>query len=169
MAKVGQHASDENKVFCLNLSAPFVIQFFKEKLDAVLPFTDFLFGNEEEAKIFGASQGWESIDVADICAQASLLPKVNDKRKRTVIFTQGPHNVCVGYDGKVHEIPVLKIDLDKIVDTNGTGDSFCGGFLSGLVQGKEVDECVRAGIYSSSTIIQYSGCTFPPKPEFKWN
>jgi adenosine kinase len=168
MVEVGQHASQENKIFGLNLSAPFVIQFFKEKLDAVLPYTDYLFGNEEEAKIFAAAQGWETVDVPEIAAKASLLPKDNGNRKRTVVFTQGPHTVCIGYDGKVHEIPVLKIDVEKIVDTNGAGDAFCGGFLAGLVQGKEVDECVRAGIYTSSTIIQYPGCTFPSKPEFQW-
>jgi adenosine kinase len=169
MVEVGQHACEENKIFCLNLSAPFVIQFFKDKLEAVLPYTDYLFGNEEEAKIFAASQGWESVDVPDITAKASLLPKANGNRKRTVVFTQGPHNVCVGYDGKVHEIPVKRLDPDLIVDTNGAGDAFCGGFLAGLVQGKDVDECVRAGIYTSSTIIQYSGCTFPAKPDFHWN
>lgn len=49
------------------------------------------------------------------------------------------------------------------------GDAFVGGFLSQLVLGKEVAECVRAGNYAASVIIQRSGCTFPPKPEFTWN
>ncbi len=169
MAEVGKHASEENKIFSLNLSAPFVIQFFKDKLEAVLPYTDFLFGNEEEAKIFAASNGWEAVDVPEIARLASLLPKANEARKRTVVFTQGPHTVCVASEGQVHEIPVNHVEVEKIVDTNGAGDAFCGGFLAGLVQGKEVDECVRGGIYTSSTIIQHSGCTFPPKPDFKWN
>jgi adenosine kinase len=169
MVEVGKHAAEENKVFCLNLSAPFVIQFFKDKLDAVLPYTDYLFGNEEEAKIFAAAQGWETVDVPEVARLASLMDKANSKRKRTVVFTQGPHTVCVAHDGHVHEIPVKKIDVDKIIDTNGAGDAFCGGFLAGLVQDKHVDECVRAGVYTSSTIIQYSGCTFPSKPDFTFN
>jgi len=169
MVEVGKHAAETNKVFSLNLSAPFVIQFFKDKLTAILPYTDYLFGNEDEAKVFAESNGWETKDVAEIAAKASLLEKANDKRKRYVVFTQGPESVVVGYEGKVQSYPVNKIDSDLIVDTNGAGDAFCGGFLAGLVQGKEVKECVRAGVYTSSTIIQHSGCTFPAKPDFSWN
>ncbi|KAL0482547.1 adenosine kinase [Acrasis kona] len=169
MVEVGKHAAETNKIYSLNLSAPFVIQFFKDQLTAALPYTDYLFGNEDEAKVFAASNGWETSDVAEIAAKASLLEKANDKRKRTVVFTQGPHSVCVGYDGKVEQYPVQKIDSDLIVDTNGAGDSFCGGFLAGLVQGKDIKECVRAAIYTSSTVIQHSGCTFPEKPDFKFN
>jgi fructose-1-phosphate kinase PfkB-like protein len=46
------------------------------------------------------------------------------------------------------------------------GDSFVGGFLSQLVVGKGVAECVRGGTYAASIVIQHSGCTFPKKPSF---
>eukprot|EP00983_Pelagomonas_calceolata_P108192 1159431-Pelagomonas_calceolata.AAC.1 len=39
----------------------------------------------------------------------------------------------------------VQIDPKAIVDTNGAGDAFVGGFLSQLVCGKPVSECVRAG------------------------
>lgn len=61
--------------------------------------------------------------------------------------------------------PVEKKDL---VDTNGAGDAFVGGFLSQLVCGKSLDECVRAGHYAATVIIQQSGCKFPSKPSFSW-
>ncbi len=41
--------------------------------------------------------------------------------------------------------------------------------MSQLVAGKDIPECVRAGNYAANTIIQRSGCTFPPKPSFVWN
>lgn len=44
--KVAKHASDKNKIFCMNLSAPFISQFFKEPLMKVMPYVDILFGNE---------------------------------------------------------------------------------------------------------------------------
>lgn len=47
------------------------------------------------------------------------------------------------------------------------GDSFVGGFLSQLVQGKPIEECIRAGNYAANVIIQRSGCTFPEKPSFE--
>lgn len=44
--KVAKHASENNKLFCLNLSAPFICQFFKDNLMQVMPYVDVLFGNE---------------------------------------------------------------------------------------------------------------------------
>lgn len=44
--KVAKHASDHDKIFCMNLSAPFISQFFKEPLMEVMPYVDILFGNE---------------------------------------------------------------------------------------------------------------------------
>lgn len=48
------------------------------------------------------------------------------------------------------------------------GDAFVGGFLSQLVAGKSIEECVRAGNYAANIVIQRSGCTFPECPEFVW-
>ena len=44
--KVAKHAAENNKVFCLNLAAPFISQFFKDGLMQVMPYVDVLFGNE---------------------------------------------------------------------------------------------------------------------------
>lgn len=38
-----------------------------------------------------------------------------------------------------------QVPAASIVDTNGAGDAFVGGFLSQLVLGKDVAECCRAG------------------------
>jgi len=46
------------------------------------------------------------------------------------------------------------------------GDAFVGGFLSQLVKGKAIEECVRAGCYAANVIIQRPGCTYPEKPDF---
>ncbi|KAG8000070.1 Adenosine kinase [Nibea albiflora] len=63
--------------------------------------------------------------------------------------------------------PVLKIDPKDMVDTNGAGDAFVGGFLSELVQDKPLDQCVKAAHYAANVIIRRAGCTFPEKPDFK--
>jgi adenosine kinase len=46
------------------------------------------------------------------------------------------------------------------------GDSFVGGFLSQLVLGKSIHDCVCAGNYAANVVIQRPGCTFPLKPNF---
>ena len=58
-------------------------------------------------------------------------------------------------------LQVTPIAKDKLVDTNGAGDAFVGGFLSQLVVGKSVDEGGRAGHYAAWVVVQRSGCTFP--------
>lgn len=46
---LAEHAADNNKIFSMNLSAPFLPMFFKDQLASVLPYVDYLIGNESEA------------------------------------------------------------------------------------------------------------------------
>ena len=68
------------------------------------------------------------------------------------------------------QAPVELLPKEQLVDTNGAGDAFVGGFLSQLVAGKELLECARAGNYAARVVIQQSGCALPPLPEgFSWS
>ncbi|XP_016390154.1 adenosine kinase-like [Sinocyclocheilus rhinocerous] len=153
--KVAKHASENNKIFCLNLSAPFICEFFKEALMKVMPYVDILFGNETTE------------DIEEIAKKAQSLPKENKKRQRIVVFTQGKEGTVMTKGDKVETFPVLEIDQSEIVDTNGAGDAFVGGFLSQLVQDKTFEQCIRAGHYAANVIIRHAGCTFPEKPDFQ--
>lgn len=64
-------------------------------------------------------------------------------------------------------IPVNKLSREEIVDTNGAGDAFTGGFLSQMVLGKDYITCVKCGIYTATHIIQHSGCTFSGESKFE--
>ncbi|XP_066549664.1 adenosine kinase isoform X1 [Amia ocellicauda] len=166
MLKVAKHASENNKIFGLNLSAPFICQFFKEPLMKVMPYVDILFGNETEAATFAREQGFETEDIKEIAKKAQSLPKVNKKRQRIVVFTQGKDGTVVTSGDEVMMFPVLEIEQSEIVDTNGAGDAFVGGFLSQLVQDRPLEQCIRAGHYAANVIIRRAGCTFPEKPDF---
>ena len=48
MLKVGKFCAENNKTYCLNLSAPFLIQFFKDQMMSVMPYADIVFGNETD-------------------------------------------------------------------------------------------------------------------------
>lgn len=43
---LGKHAHEKGHTFIMNLSAPFVSQFYKEPLEQMLPYVDVMFGNE---------------------------------------------------------------------------------------------------------------------------
>uniref|UniRef100_A0A0D3AHL0 cytokinin riboside 5'-monophosphate phosphoribohydrolase n=1 Tax=Brassica oleracea var. oleracea TaxID=109376 RepID=A0A0D3AHL0_BRAOL len=48
---------------------------------------------------------------------------------------------------------------EKLVDTNGAGDAFVGGFMLQLVKEISIEECMKAGCYASIVVILRSGCT----------
>eukprot|EP00803_Ostreobium_quekettii_P007328 evm.model.scf_1728.5 EVM.evm.TU.scf_1728.5 scf_1728:31503-34768(-) len=171
MKMVAQHICEHNKIFAMNLSAPFLMQVppFKTALMELLPYVDYLFGNETEAETFAESEGWETRDIEEIARKISSMPKQNGCRGRTVVVTQGKDPVVVALNGKVSLYPVKLLPKDKLVDTTGAGDSFVGGFLSQLVVGRSIEECCRAGNYAASVVVQMSGCTVPACPSFVWN
>eukprot|EP00435_Cladocopium_sp_Y103_P062631 s1117_g24.t1 len=60
---------------------------------------------------------------------------------------------------KVRNFPGVQAQ-EKLVDTNGAGDAFVGGFLAALAKGKDMEACCKAGTYSASVVIQHSGRDF---------
>eukprot|EP00731_Ephydatia_muelleri_P024030 Em0016g301a len=167
IVKVAKHCVDANKVFTMNLSAAFVPALFKGPLETVLPYVDILFGNEGEAESLSNSFGYGTSDLKEIARHIASIPKVNGERKRVVIITQGPGPVILFNEGVVSEHPIMPISPEEIVDTNGAGDAWVGGFLSQLVLGRGLEECIRGGHYAANVIIKRMGCTFPPTPDFK--
>mmetsp|Transcript_19055 Transcript_19055/g.26610 ORF Transcript_19055/g.26610 Transcript_19055/m.26610 type:complete len:352 (-) Transcript_19055:146-1201(-) len=162
---LAKHCEESKKTFAMNLSAPFICQFFSEPLKAALPYMDFLFGNESEAAEFAKMMKYTETDVAKIAALASKEPTIGGK-KRTVVFTQGAESTCVAIDGKATCYKVPKLDSKKIVDSNGAGDAFVGGFLSQLIKGADIATCCDAGHYAAQVVIQSSGTNLSGKPEY---
>lgn len=83
------------------------------------------------------------------------------------VITNGSNPVILAYEGEIQEFPVKKLPHDKLVDTNGAGDAFSGGFLSQYVQEQPLNVCVKAGIWAATEIIQRSGCAFDGKATFQ--
>merc|ERR1712151_937207 len=162
-------AAKSGAKYCLNLSAPFLMQEppFKAFILKSLPMVDYLFCNETEAATFAETEGWDTADVKFIATRLSLIPSAKAV-KRTVVITQGCDPTLVAINGHVTEYPVIALPKEKLVDTNGAGDSYVGGFLAALSKGLSVAECCKAGAYSASIIVQHSGCTFPASPEYKF-
>jgi adenosine kinase len=160
LVSLGQYAAKSNKPFLTSLSAPFIIEFFWERLASILPYSDVVFGNETEYGALGKALHWGT-DLKEIAKKLSEYPKENKLRQRTVVITQGPLPTIVVHEGQLLEFPTLKVD--NIVDTNGAGDSFVGGFLAAYVQDKPLAECVSAGHFCASVTLQTSGTSFKGK------
>jgi len=163
---MGSHAAEKDKTFCMNLSAPFICEFFKDPMMAAFPYVDIIFGNETETEKFAQVHKWEETSVSAIAIKIAALPKKNNSRSRLVVITQGDQPVIVASDGKVQEFPVKKLTDDEIIDTNGAGDAFVGGYLAELTRGFGVSESVKCGIWAATAVIKRSGCTFPEKMDY---
>lgn len=159
---IGKELNEANKTFCMNLSAPFIIQVppFKAALDAALAHVDFLFANETEAATYGECSGWGT-DVGTVALKLAAMPKASGARPRCVVFTQGKEPTLVACGGVLSSFDVPLLPKEKLVDTNGAGDAFVGGFLALLAKGADLETCVRAGHYAAREIIQVSGCKIP--------
>ena len=94
------------------------------------------------------------------------MPKASGTRARTVVFTQGSKETIVACNGVVTTYEVDQIPAALLVDTNGAGDAFVGGFLSQLANQGDIAACVKAGHWAAGVVIQRSGCTFPEKCEY---
>jgi len=157
---VAKHANETGKTFCMGLAAPFVCQFFSEPLMQAMPYIDFLFGNESEATAFGQKQAYTDTSPQAVAEKIAALPKAS-ARARTVIITQGKDATIVVHNGKVTLYPVPPLKPEEIVDVNGAGDAFTGGFLSQIVQGGSVEKAIKAGHYAASVILGVSGTKLP--------
>lgn len=164
---VAEHALANDKVFCLNLSAPFIVDFFGDQVATALGYADYLFCNESEAAAYGKKHGLGE-DLKEVALKVAASPKKNRARPRTVIFTQGSTATIVACDGKVIEYEVTPLPKEQLVDTNGAGDAFVGGFLAGLLAGKATGDCVEAGHWAARFVIQQSGCTLSKPCEYKF-
>lgn len=74
----------------------------------------------------------------DIAVAIAKFAKSNTKRPRVAIVTHGAKPVIVashmpGSDEvSLKEYPIKPLSKEQIVDTNGAGDAFVGGFMAQL-------------------------------------
>ena len=165
--EVAKYASDNDIPFGYNFSAVFLLQFELENVLKALVHADYLFANEDEAAAFAKTQNMEGQPLTEVAKVIAKWEKSNKKRPRYAIITHGAKPVIVAKnvpgsdDVELIEYPLEPLTPEQIVDTNGAGDAFVGGFLSQLHQGKDIPACIQAGIALSREVVQRSGCTFP--------
>jgi len=58
LSELAKAASSRGRTVVLNLSAPFIPQFFKVQLEELMPHVDILIGNESEHGAYAQAAGW---------------------------------------------------------------------------------------------------------------
>ncbi|KAK9720062.1 hypothetical protein K7432_004388 [Basidiobolus ranarum] len=159
--EVAKHAAEQNKIFCMNISAPFIPQFFTKDFQSISPYWDVLFGNESEAEAFSDAIELGTKDLKKIALHIAQLPKANTSRPRMVIITHGPKETIVAINDEIRTFAVPPVPVEEIVDCNGAGDAFVGGFLGQYILGKPLEKCIDAGHWLAGQVIRKSGAVYP--------
>jgi adenosine kinase len=153
---------NENKFIILALSAVFMVQAHYDKILEIANFSDMIVGNIEELETFSGAKGESYKDIFEKCFK-KLTP-----RERLFVITDGSKGVLVSkYDYKKGKVDFILqsfpnvMKTEEIVDLNGAGDAFLGGFLSQFMKGSSLYSCCRAGNDAAYMILKNVGCTFP--------
>ncbi len=98
---------------------------------------DFLIASDTEAKLLTEA---ESLSVALKLLTAKML-----------VVTLGEFGAIINTDqGEVRMVPALRFPVEKIVDTTGAGDAWCGAFLAAYSLTKDFGRSVAAASVISS-------------------
>jgi len=154
-------ARSQGALVTFNIAAPYLISKFHDELVKAIGLSDFVFCNDSEAKVFGEEFEIDDKSLENIAKYIATIGEAGGRKVRYSVITCGSkHTLVAGSDGTFMKIPVPKLDKSLIVDLNGAGDSFVGGFLAALSKGQNVEACVKTGNRAARSVIQQSGCSF---------
>jgi adenosine kinase len=90
-----------------------------------------------------------------IMSKTGLDKKALLTRAGSVITTLGEEGSRLCTQDREVRIPAVK--ARQVVDPTGAGDSFRGGLISGLVKGKDIEQCARMGSVCASFSVECYG------------
>lgn len=114
------------------------------EMDELLSQLDFIFPNLSEAELLSGEQN--PFKAAKILRERGV---------KTVIVTLG----CEGclLSSADQELFVKINPIEKVIDSTGAGDAFCGGFLTGWLKGLEPVQACKLGCAAAAHIITRMG------------
>ena len=158
-----------NKSVIFTCGAVFMITAHNEKVMEIANKSDMIVGNMEECEAIAGKKGENNEETLKL-----VHKKLNKNNKRILLMTDGGKGVYVtkfNYDNDNFEFILHSfcnpIKPEEIVDLNGAGDAFLGGFLSQYLQKKSIDICCKAGNIIAGVILRNVGCTY--KEDLKFN
>jgi adenosine kinase len=173
--KLAEMGLDNKRIYGFNLPSCMFIKNFLDDIVKMISFADIVFANFDEAVDFCSFYGISTNStIADMVKELAKLPKRNKHKNRIFVVTSGTNPAwvceydfekdCVKY---CESFEIRAIPEELIVDTNGAGDSFAGGFLSQYMRGKSIEQCMKAGHWAASMIIQQIGFVVPTEIKYE--
>ncbi len=99
----------------------------------------------------------------NLSTSEALLEKLASLGVSEIAMKQGPKGSLVNAEPGTGEaaIAVPALEITRVVDTTGAGDSFNGGYLSARIKGESILEAARKGHRFAAEVIQYRGAVVP--------
>ena len=130
----------------LDLASYNVVEANRDFLSKMIPeYVDIVFANEEEAKAYTGKSPMDSlIEISNQCEIAI---------------------VKIGKDGSLiktlNNVYKIAATTSNVLDTTGAGDQFAAGFLHGLIEHQEVEQCGKLGALLAGYVISNYGARIP--------
>ena len=145
LVQIFKKAKEENMIICADMIKPR----FSEKLEDIgeaLGYIDYFFPNYDEACLLSGEK--------DLDAVADSFLKYGVKH---VIIKTGKEGCFIKTKEKSVKVPA--ISGIKAIDTIGAGDNFAAGFITALLDGKELINCAQFANAAASIAVQNPGAT----------
>ena len=141
-------AESSSTLIAFNLNNSYFAEINRDEIISLLPKIDIIIGNEPDSRVLFKTDNLEDI--------------INNylKHSQIVIITQEEKGAIIATKDKRFHIPT-KVLQEKIIDLNGAGDAFAGGFLYGYTHGYSLEESSEIAAQTAAKIIYQTG----PRPQ----
>jgi sugar/nucleoside kinase (ribokinase family) len=114
---------------------------------------DIVFANEDEIRALYPDRKGDYETLARELAAHGVIAAVK----------MGRDGAWIARGNEIHRNP--PIHLSDVIDTNGAGDAWAAGFLSGYLRGRPLDECGEIASIMGSETVRHLG---PLIPDIAW-
>ena len=145
MVSVFKKAKEEGMLICADMVTPRLNEKLEDITEA-LSYVDYFFPNFEEAShMTGESDEDKVADKLFACGVKNVIMKIGKRG----CYIKNAHTSII--------VPACK-DVTAI-DTIGAGDNFASGFITALLEDKDIVECAIYANCTAAVSVQYVGAT----------
>lgn len=159
-----RRVSDKGARVAFNLSSSGVLGKCLDAVQSFLPYCSFVFGNVAELQAAHRLLDTSIPEQNASADEAALRLKEALADGGVLVITAGADPTMVACKGQPDIVRFPVPAADNIVDTNGAGDAFVGGFLAELVRSGPsipIEACIAAGHACAQVVLQQVGCQLP--------
>ena len=119
-----------------------------EDAKQAFPYIDYFIPNLQEA-----------IELTKENEKEKICEKLHNLGIKNVIIKTGKEGCYLSTSEYNKQIPAFEVEKEKVIDTTGAGDAFVSGFITGLLDGIDIEECCKRGCAAGSLAVQSLGAT----------